>query len=384
MTQAVTNYLERAVTALGSVGIHINGKVETAPVLRLMESIKHYDEGKVVAMAATLQQASSFHRTVREQTRGLDVSPIYQTITNDFDSIREDSAKLAEWVADGKLDLMERMKMMFMKVVRGSVPDRFAAIERNFLTATAKVNEEIERETVIRSAYQDYQMSVLQVKVMAEQVLVIATGVLEEKRAALEAANSALDTARAGNDEVKTAELELLAQEALRAYQHEDKCYQIAKDIAEDQKTGHSTSKVVMAHLEQVAVTKERLHSRMVSFFSAQEGVITALSAAYTASNGLAAATNVLKAQKRGTEAAIESLAKTGNIQVREAIEMGYGPSLDANPVKLLNEAVVKLQSDMKGLIADSRDKATTAANEVEQATNEGERAFAALVAKAG
>lgn len=384
MTQAITNYLERAVTALGSVGIHINGKVEAAPVLRLMESIKHYDEGKVVMMAATLQQASSFHRTVREQTQGLDVSPIYQTITDDFDSIREDSAKMAEWVADGKLDLVERLKMMFMKVSRGSVPERFAAIERNFLKATAQVSKEIERETVIRSAYQDYQMAVLQVKVTAEQVLVIASAVREEKRAALEAANNALDTVRAGADEVLIAELELKAQEALRAYQQEDKSYQIAKDIAEDQKTGHSTSKVVMAHLEQVAVTKERLHSRMVSFFAAQEGVITALSAAYTASNGLAAATNVLKAQKRGTEAAIGSLAKTGDIQIREAIELGYGPSLDAHPVKLLGDAVVKLQGDMNDLISESRAKATTASNEIAEATEQNERAFAALVAKAG
>lgn len=380
----VINYLERAVTALAQLGITVNGQAEATPVLKLLEKIRHYDEVKVVAIAATLQQSSPFHQTVREQLRGLDVSPIYQAITDDFTSIRQDSVRMTEWVADGKLGMMERVKLMFMKLSRGSIPDRFENIRTNFITATSKVNKEIEREEAIRSAYQDYQMAVLQVKVMAEQVLVIATNALEEKRVALESVNTKLDAARNGADEVAIAELELIAQAALRAYQLEDKAYQIAKDIAEDQKTGHSTTKVLMAHLEQVAVTKERVHSRMVSFFAAQEGVITTLSAAFTASNGLAAATNVMRAQKQGTEAAIEALAKTGNIQIRDAIEVGYGPSLNAHPVKLLGEALVHLQKDMNGLIAENRAKATSAVNEMEAATLQNERAFAALVAKAG
>jgi hypothetical protein len=139
-----------------------------------------------------------------------------------------------------------------------------------------------------------------------------------------------------------------------------------------------------MAHLEQVATAKDRLHARMISFFAGQESVLTALSVAFTAGNGLAAATKVLEAQKAGTEAAIESLATTSQVAVRDAISAGYGAAISAHPVKLLGEAVVQLQSDMVGLIQAARESATSTANEIESATIANERAFAAIVAKAG
>ena len=52
--------------------------------------------------------------------------------------------------------------------------------------------------------------------------------------------------------------------------------------------------------------------------------------------------------------------------------------------MKLLGEAVVQLQSDMVGLIQAARESATSTANEIESATIANERAFAAIVAKAG
>lgn len=384
MTLPTTNYLERAVAALNSLGINVTGRAAPAPILPLLEKVKHYDEHKVVSIAAALQQSSSFHQTAREQLKGLDVSHHYQSITDSFNSIRADSAKVADWVSDGSLDLKERLMMSFMKLRRGSIAERFDSIRNAYQKATEIVGKEIQREEVIRNAYQDYHLAMVQTKINSEQVLEIATRELEARRKALGAANEAIEAERAGdNDPVVLAKLDLASHEALRAFQLEDKSYQIAKDMAEDLAVGLSTTRVIMAHLEQSAAAKERLHQRMISFFTGQESVLTALSVAFTASNGLSAATNVLKAQKAGTEAAIESLAQTGNQAIREAITVGYGAALDAHPVKMLGESIVQLQSDMIGLISAARTSATSAAQEIETATEQNERSFTALIAKA-
>ncbi|MGE8067082.1 merozoite surface protein 3b [Pseudomonas sp. NPDC089569] len=382
MTPSTINYLERAKAGLAAIGINVTGTVESAPILSLLERVQHYDKDKVIAIAATLQQSSSFHQTVREQLKGLDSSALYQSITDDFDSIRTDSTKMAEWMADGKLDLFERAQMMFIKIRRGSIPERFASIQQNYLSSVKIIGKEIEREEIIREAYHSYQMAMKQSEILAQEVLKLATETLEARRSELQACNEAVE-ANLGGDSIKLSALELARDEALRAFQMEDKSYQIAKDIAEDQKTGYNTSKVVFAQLEQVSLVKDRLHQRMISFFSGQEGVLTALSAAFTAKSGLNSAANVLRAQKEGIEKSIEALARSTGGDVRDAIGLAYGASLDAAPVKQLAEAIVQLQSDMAGLIESARTKATKCANEIESATTENERAFAALVAKA-
>jgi hypothetical protein len=319
---------------------------------------------------------------VREQLKGLDSSALYQSITDDFDSIRSDSTKMAEWMADGKLDFFERAQMMFIKIRRGSIPERFASIQKNYLSSVKTIGTEIEREEIIREAYHSYQMAMKQSEILAQEVLKLATDTLEARRSELQSCNEAVEAAQ-GGDNINLSALELARDEALRAFQMEDKSYQIAKDIAEDQKTGYNTSKVVFAQLEQVSLVKDRLHQRMISFFSGQEGVLTALSAAFTAKSGLNSAANVLRAQKEGVEKSIEALAASTGGDVRDAISLAYGASLDSAPVKQLAEAIVQLQSDMAGLIESARTKATKCANEIETATSENERAFAALVAKA-
>lgn len=347
------NYLERATAALGAIGINFDRKADPAPVLSLLEKLRHYDETKVTQIAMAMQQSSGFHQTVREQLGGLDVSRHYQVITDSFSSIGEDAKKMAGYVADGQLDWKEKLAIGFMKLRRGSIPERFDSIRVNYLQATKTVGKEIEREQVIRSAYQDFDLAMGQVKVSAEELLQIATQHLNTRREELDAANKALEAAQAaGENGVAIAQLELVAQEALRAYQAEDKSYQICKDISEDLKVGQSTTRVIMAHLEQVATAKDRLHARMISFFAGQESVLTALSVAFTAGNGLAAATKVLEAQKAGTEAAIESLATTSQVAVRDAISAGYGAAISAHPVKLLGEAVVQLQSEERSQVA--------------------------------
>ncbi|HCL4130845.1 TPA: hypothetical protein N2C61_001929 [Pseudomonas aeruginosa] len=102
------NYLERATAALGAIGINFDRKADPAPVLSLLEKLRHYDETKVTQIAMAMQQSSGFHQTVREQLGGLDVSRHYQAITDSFSSIGDDAKKMAGYVADGQLGFGEQ------------------------------------------------------------------------------------------------------------------------------------------------------------------------------------------------------------------------------------------------------------------------------------
>jgi hypothetical protein len=72
-------------------------------------------------IARTLGQTGVFNEVVREQTSKMEVGDCYQTITNGFNSIREDSKRLVDQVVDGKLDILERGTNMWMKIARGDI-----------------------------------------------------------------------------------------------------------------------------------------------------------------------------------------------------------------------------------------------------------------------
>lgn len=230
MTQSMTNYLERAKAGLSSIGIHLTGPVETAPILSLLEKVQHYDKPKVIAIAATLQQSSSFHQTVREQLKGMDASALYQSITDDFESIRTDSTKMAAWIADGELNMLERLQTMFIKIRRGSIPDRFAAIQKHYLASVQIVGQEIKREEVIRDAYHSYQMAMKQAEISAQEVLQVATSALDARKATLQSCNDAVDAA-IGSDAIELSTLELKRDEAVHALQQEDKSWHFSGQL---------------------------------------------------------------------------------------------------------------------------------------------------------
>ena len=83
-------------------------KVEPAPINALLEKISDLDQDKIALIARTLGQAEVFNEVVREQTSKMEIGERYQAITNGFNSIRDDSKRLVDQVADGKIDILER------------------------------------------------------------------------------------------------------------------------------------------------------------------------------------------------------------------------------------------------------------------------------------
>lgn len=374
------NYLDRAVSTLRTLGINIQAE-QGAPVVAILEKIARYDNAKVAAIAATLQQSSSFNAAVREQISGMDISTRYADIAERFNSIRDDAQQMAGWVEDGKLDFRERLQQGWMRLRRGSIPDRFNDIRTTYHEVAESANDQILRENTILEAYHDFRMALKAAEVQAQELLNTATAALEEKKSALQAANAVVE-GYTGQDVAERARLELARDEALRAVQDEDKSFQIVKDIADDLKTGYSSAELVFARLQQTHNVKERLYQRAVTFFSTNEVVFTGLSASFTSMAGLSEATNTMEAMKAGMNKGLEDLAKIGGAQLEAGLRAGYGSTLQASSVKALANAVVEFQTQTIKLVEELRKDSSETAKEIENLTEDSKRRFVELVNK--
>ncbi|NWB61111.1 MULTISPECIES: merozoite surface protein 3b [unclassified Pseudomonas] len=378
----MSNYLDRALTGLRTLGINLLQPVPDAPVLVLLDRVAQYDTAKVTAIAAVLQQSTTFNSVVREQIAGMDISTRFMDITQSFTSIREDAAAMAGWMDDGRLDTLEKLKLSWMNLRRGSIPSRFNEIRENYLQVCKSANDQISRETVILEAYLDFRMAMKAAEVDAQQVLALAGQVLEQRTQALNEANAQV-TAAETLAPAERAALELRRDEAVRALQDEDKRYQIVKDIADDLKVGYNTAEMVFARINQVHVIKERQYQRMVSFFSTNEVVLTGLAVSFTSNSGLAEATNTLNATTEGISKGLEALGSTGNTQLEAAVKASYGSTIKVDSVRALADATLSFQTDMHGLTQTYRAESSKASRDIAEAVEEAKRKFAALLTKA-
>ena len=163
-------YLDKASSALREMGL-MPEKMDPAPINALLEKISDLDKDKIALIARTLGQAEIFNEVVREQTSKMEIGERYQDITNGFNSIRDDSKRLVDQVADGKIDILERGTNMWMKIARGDIADRFDKIRKTYLSVTKETKNQIEREAKILDAYRDYRGALKHAEVMALEVL---------------------------------------------------------------------------------------------------------------------------------------------------------------------------------------------------------------------
>jgi len=376
-TTTLMQYLDKAINALDELGL-VPANQEDAPVLALLSQIQELDQDKVALIARTLSQASLFNEVVREQVKEMRYGERYKAITAMFDSIRDDAHAMVKQVEDGKIDTLERLANLWMKTTRGDIPNRFQDIKKTYLSVSDDTKDQIEREQLILEAYKDFRGAMKQSEVLALEVLAVAEDKLKTAQKDLDAASKEIESYK-GEDAAERAKLELARDERLRALQSEDSRYQIAKDLSDNLTVGYNTSEVVMARLNQTTSAKQRIYAQSVSFFSTNETVLTALSASFTGLHGLNESTQTLDAMKEGIEKSLETLAEIGNVVQEEALKAGYGPTVRAQAVQKLVDAVVEYQERSGEIIAEMRKLSTDNAKEIQDAVEDGKRRMARL-----
>ncbi|OEO29898.1 cell surface protein [Devosia insulae DS-56] len=372
-------YLDKAMGAIKQLGIWPEQSGEQ-PITGLLNEITGLDENKVILIGRTLTQASAFNEVVRSQVAAMNVGERYEDITNGFNSIRDDAKGMVDQLDDGKLDLMERVSNVWMKVSRGDIASRFDKIRNIYLDVSKETKNQVDREHTILEAYRDFRGALKQSEVMALELLDVATKKLDDKKSILKAAGDALAAFTAGTP-ADRAKLEMDRDEKLRDLQNEERRYQIAKDLSDNLTISYSTSEVVMARLMQTTQAKERVYQQAISFFSTNETVFTALSASFTGLFGLHESTETLNAMKEGMSKSLETLSEIGDRVGEAAVRAGYGPTIRADAVKKLVDSVVTFQEKSRVIINEMRDAATKNSAEIRDAVEDGKRRLAQLAA---
>ena len=371
-------YLDKALNSLRDLDL-MPADSKEAPVIALLNQITDLDEDKVVAIAMTLNQASLFNEVVREQVSAMQIGERYEEIIKSFNSIREDAKGMVEQLEDGKVNTWERVQNVWMKVSRGDISGRFDKIKNVYLDVAEDSKDQIQREHLILTAYQDFRGALKESEVLALEVLKIAEDKLDAAKAELQASMDVLGEFK-GDDAADRARLELTRDERMRDVQTADKRYQISKDLSDNLTVGYNTSEVVMARLIQTTNAKERVYQQSISFFGTNETVFTALSASFTGLHGLHESTETLNAMKEGVSRSLEDLADIGGKVQEAAIRAGYGPTIRADAVKRLVDSVVSYQEHSRIIIEEMRKLSTQNAEEIRDAVEEGKQRLARLV----
>ena len=371
-------YLDRATGALRDLGI-TPPKADFTPINVLLDKITDLDKDRVAVIARTLSQTEVFNEVVRDQTQAMDIGQRYEDIAKAFNSIRDDSKMMVDQLADGKIDIFERVANIWMKIARGDIASRFEEIRTTYLAVTRSTKDQIEREAKILQAYQDFRGALKQAEVLALEVLKEANGKLEAAKAELAKAADTLAQYK-GEDLADRARLELARDEKLRGVQDEDKRYQIAKDLSDNLTIGYNTSEVIMARLNQTTSAKERVYAQAVSFFGTNDSVLTALKASFTGLAGLHEATQTLETMKEGVSRSIEVLSELGDKVQEAALRAGYGPTIRSDAVVKLVDSITNFQEKTFGIVQEMRKLSTQNAREIEAAVEDGRKRVEKLI----
>jgi hypothetical protein len=380
ITTTPLKYLDKAMGGLRDLGL-VPEKTDEDPIIALLNKISDLDEDRVLAIARTLNQASTFNTVVREQIQAMSVGERYQEITEAFNSIRDDANMMVKQMEDGKTDTWERIQNIWMKASRGDIATRFDKIKGTYLEVTRDTDDQIEREQKIMDAYRDFRGALKQSEVLALEVLKKAEVKLNEAKGRLDDASKSVEAA-ASAEPAERAQLELARDERVRELQDEEKRYQIAKDLADNLTVSYNTSEVIMARLQQTTNAKERVYAQSVSFFSTNESVLTALTASFTGLSGLHESTQTLNAMKEGINKSLDTLAEVGGKIQKAALEAGYGPTIQAQSVKRLVDSVTSFQEHSREIITEMREASTRNAEEIRTAVETGKKRIAALAAQ--
>ncbi|MCB4821829.1 hypothetical protein [Roseicella aerolata] len=372
-------YLDKAMGALRDLGLPLPPPaVDPTPITGLLSQLGDLDPDRVTLIARVLNQATVFNEVVREQIRAMEIAQRYETITNAFNSIRDDAKEMVNQLDDGRISTREKLRNMWMNATRGDIASRFGRIRETYLEVSRDTKGNIDRERAILEAYRDFRGALKQAEVLALELLQSAVVKLSDAKSAVEQAGAAVDAA-ADAEPAERARLELARDEALRGLQNEEGRYQICKDLADNLVVSYNTSEVIMARLVQTTSAKERVYQQSVAFFSTNEAVLTALSASFAGLHGLHESTQTLDSMKKGVNQSLEVLADIGGKVQEAALRAGYGPTVSAAAVQKLVDSVVNYQEHAREIIAEMREAATRNSEEIRRSVEDAKQRMTRL-----
>ena len=379
MPTGIQQYLDKAVGALKKFGVAT--AKEPTELVKMLDEVKHIDEPKILAIAKTIQEMSTFNQLVRDNVESINIGTRYLEITQRFDSIREDSKMLIRQLDDGKFSLPEKAQNLWMRLRRGTPGARFDKIADVYKNVAADTKNQLDRELAIMDAYIDFRFALKEAEVLAREVLDEFSPTLIKAQQDLTAAQEAV-TAADPKDQGARSKLELKRDEARHAWEKEDRTYQLLKDVAENLSVGYDVGETLVTKLKQTHDVKDQVYRRSVTFFTTNEHVFTILGTVYTSQQGLNEATKATESMKEGVNKGLEDVAELGRDLERAALRAGYGSTISPQSVEKLVTAISDYQVESIQMIAELRKESEQSAKEIRRVVEEGKRKFQETVNK--
>ena len=379
MPTGIQQYLDKAVGALKKFGVATSQ--QPTEMVKMLDEVKHVNEAKVLAIAKTIQQMSTFNQLVRDNVESINIGTRYLEITQMFDSIREDSKMLIRQLDDGKFSLTEKAQNLWMRIRRGTPSARFDKIADVYKAVAADTKNQLDRELSIMDAYIDFRFALKEAEVLSREVLDEHSPTLLAAQQHLTAAQEAV-TAAADAEQGKRSKLELARDESRHAFEKEDRTYQLLKDVAENLSVGYDVGETLITKLKQTHDVKDQVYRRSVTFFTTNEHVFTILGTVYTSQQGLNEATRATESMKEGVNKGLEDVAELGRELERAALRAGYGSTISPQSVEKLVTAISDYQVESIQMIAELRKESEENAKEIRRVVEEGKRKFQETVIK--
>lgn len=366
-------YLDKAVDVLDKFGL-TGEEAVPAELIRLLEEVRHIDEAKALAIAKTIKHMSTFNKLVRDNVENINVGNRYLTISQMFDSIREDSKTLINQLEDGKIGITEKMANLWMNIRRGSPAARFEDIVETYRDVCAETKNQLEREQTIMDGYIDFRFALKEAEILARELLEAQVPHLEAAKEALAATQTAVD--EHDGDESTLGRLELERDEARNEFQKQDRIYQLVKDVSENLSIGYDVGETLVTKLKQTHDVKDQVYRRAVTFFTTNEHVFTILGTVYTSQQGLHEAVASTEALKEGVNKSLEDVADLGRELERAALKAGYGSTISAASLEKLVTAISDYQVESLQMIAELRQESEHNAQEIRKVVEAGKKRY--------
>lgn len=374
-------YLDRALNVLEKFGLSASDEAPQE-LIHLLESVKHVDEAKALAIADVIKHMSTFNEMVREHVASITIGNRYMEITQMFDSVREDSKKLIAQLDDGRISTTEKVSNWWMKIRRGTPSDRFEKIAEIYTDVSKDTREQLEVEEKIMDAYIDFRFALKEAEVLAREMLEKQIPILEQAQESLSTTQQAVDEAPEDLDQASRSRLELARDEARFKFQSEDENYQLLKDIAENLQIGYDVGETLISKLKQTHDVKERVYRRAVTFFTTNEHVFTIMGTVYTSQHGLHEVTQATEAMKDGVNKGLEDVAELGRELERAALKAGYGSTVNPESVQKLVDAISDFQIESLSMITELRKESEESTKEIRRVVEKGKKKYQETLAR--
>ncbi|QDV47352.1 hypothetical protein Enr13x_72610 [Stieleria neptunia] len=379
-TSKMRKYLNDAVQVLKDFGVDSKSGAPQE-LISLLEGVKHLDEGKVLAIADVIQHMGAFNALVRENVESIEVGNRYLQISQEFDSVREDSKRLIAQLDDGRISGTEKLSNWWMKIRRGTPNDRFEKIVEIYSDVAKDTKQALKSEDQIMDAYIDFRFALKEAEVLARELLDAHSPRMEAAQKALADAQDALDN-YSGSDEGGKSQLELARDESRQKYEDEDETYQLLKDIAENLEIGYDVGETLISKLKQTHDVKERVYRRAVTFFTTNEHVFTILGTVYQSQHGLHEVTQATEAMKDGVNKGLEDVANLGRELERAALKAGYGSTINPESVQKLVDAISDFQIESLEMITELRKESEESTRAIRKSVEAGKKKYQETLAR--